>query len=85
MFAILCEKMREEHNLLLHAKSDGYHEIKVLAHVFNLGNELNLFFLVAIFILHSQESELYRYTLDGTSSLAWEFLFPRCLGHLSFT
>ena len=28
--------------------------------------------LFAIFILHSRESELYRYTLDGKSALAWE-------------
>ena len=38
-----------------------------------------------IFILHSRESELYRYILDGTSALAWELPFLRCLGHLSST
>ena len=38
-----------------------------------------------IFILHSRESELYRYTLDWTSALAWELPFPRCLDHLSST
>ena len=48
---------------------------------------LNLFFvLFAIFILHSRESELYRYTLDGKSALAWElpfsrFLWATCLPH----
>ena len=39
--------------------------------------------LFAIFILHSRESELYRYILDGTSAVAWELPFSRCLGHLS--
>ena len=43
------------------------------------------FILFAIFILHSRESELYRYTLDGTSALAWELPFAMCLGHLSST
>ena len=33
------------------------------------------FVLFAIFILHSRESELYRYTLDGKSALAWELPF----------
>ena len=41
--------------------------------------------LFTVFILHSRESELYRYVFDGMSALAWELLFPRCLGHLSFT
>ena len=41
---------------------------------------LFFFVLFAIFILHSRESELYRYTLDGKSELAWELPFP---GHLS--
>ena len=45
-----------------------------------------LLFLFAIFILHSRESELYRYTLDGKSALAWElpfsrFLWATCLPH----
>ena len=31
-----------------------------------------MFVLFAIFIVHSRESELYRYTLDGKSALAWE-------------
>ena len=35
------------------------------------------------FILHSRESELYRYILDGKFALAWELLFPRFMGHLS--
>ena len=47
---------------------------------------LFLFFvLFAIFILHSRESELYGYTLDGKSALAWEFPFSRFMGHLSST
>ena len=36
-----------------------------------------------IFILHSRESELHRYVLDGMSAIAGELLFPRRLGHLS--
>ena len=36
-----------------------------------------VFVLFAIFILHSRESELYRYTLDGKSALAWELPFSR--------
>ena len=44
-----------------------------------------LFVLFAIFILHSRESELYRYTLDGKSALAWELPFLRFMGHLSST
>ena len=43
---------------------------------------LLLLLLFAIFIIHSRESELYRYTLDGKSALAWELPF---LGHLSST
>ena len=43
------------------------------------------FVLFAIFILHSRESELYRYTLDGKSALAWELPFLRFMGHLSST
>ena len=42
-------------------------------------------YLFAIFILHSRESELYRYTLDGKSALAWELPFLRFMGHLSST
>ena len=38
-----------------------------------------------IFILHSRESKLYCYFLDGTSVLAWVLPFAICLGHLSFT
>ena len=38
-----------------------------------------------LFILHSRESELYRYILDGMSALAWELPFPRCLGQISST
>ena len=45
----------------------------------------NIFFLFAIFILHSRESELYHYILDGTTAIAWEFPFSKCLGHLSFS
>ena len=44
-----------------------------------------LFVLFAIFILHSRESELYRYTLDSKSALAWELPFSRFMGHLSST
>ena len=43
------------------------------------------FVLFAIFILHSRECELYRYTLDGKSALAWELPFSRFMGHLSST
>ena len=43
------------------------------------------FVLFAIFILHSRESELYRYTLDDKSALAWELPFSRFMGHLSST
>ena len=42
-------------------------------------------FFFAIFILRSRESELYRYTLDGKSALAWELPFSRFMGHLSST
>ena len=41
--------------------------------------------VLSIFISHSRESELYRYILDGTSALAWELPFSKCLGHLSST
>ena len=46
----------------------------------------SFFVLFAIFILHSRESELYCYTLDGKSALAWElpfsrFLWATCLLH----
>ena len=34
-----------------------------------------LYLYLFIFILHSRESELYRYILDGTSALAWELPF----------
>ena len=44
-----------------------------------------IFVLFAIFILHSRESELHRYTLDGKSELAWELPFSRFMGHLSST
>ena len=43
------------------------------------------FVLFAIFILHSRESELYRYILDGKSALAWELPFSRFMSHLSST
>ena len=42
-------------------------------------------YLLTIFILHSRESELCRYVLDGMPALARELLFPKCLGHLSAT
>ena len=37
-----------------------------------------------IFILHSRESELYRYILDGTSALAWELPFIEVSGRPVF-
>ena len=46
---------------------------------------LVLLFYLPYFILHSQESELYRYTLDSKSALAWELPFSRFMGHLSST
>ena len=42
---------------------------------------LIIFFVFVHIFLHSRESELYRYILDGTSALAWELPFLRCLGH----
>ena len=50
---------------------------------FRESSEGAIFF--AIFLLHSRESELYRYTLDGKSALAWKLLFSRFMGHLSST
>ena len=41
--------------------------------------------LFAMFILHSRESELYRYTLDGKTALVWELPFSRFMGYLSST
>ena len=51
------------------------------------GLEMLCFFvLFAIFILHSRESELYRYALDRKSALAWELpFFEVFMGHLSST
>ena len=40
-----------------------------------LGDFFLYCFVLFIFILHSRESELYRYILDGTSALAWELPF----------
>ena len=48
-------------------------------------DKLFFLFLFAMFILHSRESELYRYTLDANSALAWELPFSRFMGHLSST
>ena len=48
-------------------------------------NVFYFFILFAIFILHSRESELYRYTLDSKSALAWELPFSRFMGRLSST
>ena len=42
-------------------------------------------YVLFIFILHSRESELYRYILDGKPALTWELPFLRRLGHLSST
>ena len=39
-----------------------------------------VFVLFAIFSLHSRESELYRYALDGKSALAWELPFFEVYG-----
>ena len=44
-----------------------------------------VFVLFSIFILHSRESELYRYILDGKSAFAWELPFSRFMGHMSAT
>ena len=47
-------------------------------------NAVETFFLFAIFILHSGESELYRYVLDGMSALAGELfrgVWATCLPH----
>ena len=48
-----------------------------------IGRASGVLFYFAIFILHSRESELYRYTLDRKSALAWELPFSRFMGHLS--
>ena len=50
-----------------------------------MGKENCFIVLFAIFILHSRESELYRYTLDGKSALAWELPFLRFMDPLSST
>ena len=41
------------------------------------------YMIATIFILHSRESKLNRYVLDGMSALAWDLPFTRRLGHLS--
>ena len=66
--------------------STGGNEITIrpLSHLPRLQAK-KIFFFFAIFILHSRESELYRYTLDGKSALAWELPFSRFTGHLSST
>ena len=43
------------------------------------------FFCFICHIYPPFESELYRYTLDGKSALAWELPFSRFMGHLSST
>ena len=60
----------------------GVHKVRVHFKKF-----ITFFFVLylLIFILHSRECEMYRYILDGTSALAWELPFFRCLGHLSST
>ena len=58
---------------------------KLKRHVGAMHTLFFCFVLFAIFILHSRESELYRYTLDGKSALAWELPFSRFMGHLSST
>ena len=63
------------------------HSLLLGSYLSRIGRIFFLFFLFlfAIFILHSRESELYRYTLDGKSALAWQLPFPRFMGHLSST
>ena len=69
--------------------TDGTEKRKPLVIHFYNENKVGVFFLFfvlfAIFILHSRERELYRYTLDGKSALAWELPFSRFMGHLSST
>ena len=69
------EKERENNNTGSHLEFFSEEEME----------EVFVFVLFAIFILHSRESELHRYTLDGKSALAWEFPFSRFMGHLSST
>ena len=62
--------------------------VRICAENFAIPNEIVSFFvfvLFAIFILHSRESELYRYTLDSKFALARELPFSRFMGHLSST
>ena len=67
-------------------KSSPLSEIYLQLHIRNQYTEIRIiilfFVLFAIFILHSRESELYRYTLDGKSALAWELPFSRFMGQL---
>ena len=65
-------------------KSESHAYSRRVAESF-LINQKACFVLFAIFILHSRESELYRYTLDGKSALAWELPFSRFMGYLSST
>ena len=58
---------------------------KIITTSIRAANSVLFYVLFAIFILHSRESELYRYTLDGKSALAWELPFSRFMGHLSST
>ena len=53
--------------------------------IYVTAKNIYIFFLFTIFIFYLRESELYCYVLDSMSALAWELLFPRCLGYLSFT
>ena len=71
---------------VFHHSSKRIQEFKAFQE-FTEVDEDRIFFIVlfAIFILHSRESELYRYTLDGKSALAWELHFSRFMGHLSST
>ena len=85
--APIIEQLKFNIIILNRADNIKYHKCKQTA-VLSVTKDSPIVFFVFvlfIFILHSRESELYRYILDGKSALAWELPFPRCLGHLSST
>ena len=88
---LFAKKSAKNHSVRLYSKFFSqfyFRETLVLDLVVATGDYKRFFFffvLFAIFILHSRESELYRYTLDGKSALAWELPFSRFMGHLSST